>query len=165
MCLKVNPNITIKDLKKKTDANGLIKVWKVLRVNKFNVTSPLYRHTWKLGWNYSSRIDARFTLEEKRWNEIERGIHVFLNRESARRYKKREFSLSSMLKDLIIVPLYVKKEDFVAGAKDRYTRIGQGLKEAVFVKACLKTEDYRKAIKSANNPGGNRTIIRRKKTT
>jgi len=135
MCLTINGNLTKKGLKgRKVHSNGMVKVWKCLFYTREGfLISPFYSDWgcshWKPGWKMSNRQSKKMTLEEKHYQRIYYGIHVYLNRKSARRAKASAE---------VVVPVYVYKKDLIA--------IGY-VDEAVFNQVFFKKEDYNKALK------------------
>jgi len=91
MCLTINEELTEKGLKgKKVHPNGMVKVWKILRLKYENaLVSPWKTFVvWEKGWNKSNRHGNAITKTERQSCQLTDGIHVFLSRAEARRYSK-----------------------------------------------------------------------------
>jgi len=146
MCLQINIILTEKGLtSKKVHSNGMVKVWKVLKVNSISkfvffqrliLTSPILNsYKWTSGWNKSDRLDKELTKYETYHQEVSKGIHVFLEKEDT------SYMNLFNIKRTVVVPVYVREKDLVVRNKT----------QAVFTKVFLKKEDHKTALKNSAN--------------
>lgn len=134
MCLKIKTNAD-------PARTGTITCWKRLKRNlvvqisnsycfseRWRLESVIFPKVWRQGVNKSTRKTKKLTREETRQNIVDKGIHVYLKRPSEKTCGFYN----------VIVPIQCNMRDLV--------RIGLN-NEAVFMKARITSQDYKKALK------------------
>lgn len=113
MCMNLFKNQADEDaamaiLKKNTNKNGIVTVWKRLDYDYSTKTyrSEVYPCTakpWVKGvWKNSNRKEQRLSFEERTNKEIHYGIHVFLEKKDAQYYGTAK-KVQCEMKDLVAV--------------------------------------------------------------
>ena len=143
MCMLKNPSAT----KKFIDRNkNEVVVWKVYRVyvGEDKVFSPIYYNGSYI--KPGLIVSDRLVDEYDGYSRIRRGIHVFLTREEARKYRDGEiyggrvFKCSAQIGDLV-------------GVGNKPWNMGNNFfcfKHAVFTKIHITTEEFEKGKKGRN---------------
>lgn len=65
---------------------GFLLGYKIFRKDKNGAIRSIYiktKKTWKQGWNHSSRKNPRLTKFECETSEVNKGYHIFLNKNDA----------------------------------------------------------------------------------
>lgn len=142
MCMRKDDEKTEAFRKKK--AGKTITVWKVYLVRENMLYSPVYgNNAFSWGDIVSDREkinrdswDNRYTdPDNEKYTIVNRGIHVFLSRKSARGYREKGY-------DDFIFKCTAKIDDFVA--------VDEHLERAVFMKIHLSKKEFKRGIKGRN---------------
>lgn len=130
MCLYVDKNET-KRIKrrfaaaKKRGLNYIICYKELCLNSRIQLKAPFYKKIYKPGWNKSNRKYKTLSAIESSFNEVNKGIHVYLN-------PNKLYATGKLIK------CRCYEKDLVAGGED---------KEAVFMKVFITKKDYQDYIK------------------
>ena len=141
MCMIVDDKITAKVKARLKRGKGVAKFWKVYRRVRAGLR-PVFSNGCirSSGRRCSSRRTTRWPLESDHdfWHEnaVQRGFHVFLTREEARKECGHRIE--------VVVPVYCRAEELVAGG--RWAGCTEYVEQAVFTHITIKEPDFRKAV-------------------
>ena len=102
MCLVINKKVRNNHHKE----NGYCVAFKNVTPDNFSPYRVGKGHEYFIGVNISDRISPKLTTEEIRYNQVEKGFHLFLNYKSAKEIGKK-------YKDKTI-KVYYRQEDVVS---------------------------------------------------
>ena len=118
--------------------------YKVVHVTNNMVTSPIYAHIWRDGWNDSGRESTQLTKHEIEESSIFEGFHVYFDPEEAHQSCTKSF--------IKIMQVHCHKNDFIAsGVYDNYdiNSIRNSCKAAVFTKVFVPPHAIDSLLKCA----------------
>jgi len=107
--------------------------WKVYCVSRkgYLISPYLDQYIYSPGDIISNRKDTKLTEGESSFARINKGIHVYTDKEMAK--------MSYVFNDRIVAPVWCDKKDFVAESSNR--------QEAVFTKVTITKHAFQEAIK------------------
>lgn|SRR5574340_512197 len=130
MCLILNQY----DIRSGLPYTGYFEAYKVVERKRSKLTSFIYDHLWKPGWNYSNRGYLFLTDYESLKGIVRTGIHVYLTKESAEYDWKRDLAVGAVAVIKVSCPLA-----YLVGVNKAGT-------EAVFTKVWLEKSEYNRTI-------------------
>jgi len=111
MCLKINYEVT-DNFRNKNKNKKQIIVWKVVKKKQDRYYSPVFHNLIPVEGKFRSNRCSKVILEhEKYWQTVEKGIHVYKNRQEARKSWIRG---NGIIDDKRILKCCVNIKDFVA---------------------------------------------------
>jgi len=143
MCLFIDEKIDEK-IRKMFEKKDVIRFWKAVCCRDgSHLSAPHMTQHYYRGLNESTRSMDGFTRWEERIGTVYSGFHVFLKKRHAKAY------LRSITK---VIPVWCKKEDFVAGGYTEYgyhffSHKAKDFHTAVFTKMTIEEKDYDEIIK------------------
>jgi hypothetical protein len=142
MCLRTDVKLTKRAFAREQQ---IVKRYKVVKIEKGKLCSPMYKKQWRAGVNRSNI--GKIPLKEKilesmgflqKWSQLRKGIHVFQTLKGAKEFVTRNID---SYEELVTITLMCDVKDLVGVGRKKNAN------HEVYTKVTFEKKDYERAMK------------------